>query len=76
MNTKIFLFYSLKLNTPHDGDILIDFSKNRITDELWSLLLELSISRGVTSSRDAMFNGDRINSTENRAVLHVALRNR
>ncbi|XP_026467625.1 glucose-6-phosphate isomerase-like [Ctenocephalides felis] len=75
-DSQRFTKFSLKLNTPHDGDILIDFSKNRVTDELWSLLLELSISRGVTSSRDAMFNGDRINSTENRAVLHVALRNR
>lgn len=67
---------SLKLETPEDGDILLDFSKNRITDETLKLLLDLAKSRKVEASRDAMFSGDKINFTEVRAVLHVALRNR
>lgn len=54
--------------------ISLDYSKNRITDETISLLLDLAKERGVAERRDAMFRGDRINVSENRAVLHVALR--
>uniref|UniRef100_T1E2J5 Glucose-6-phosphate isomerase n=1 Tax=Psorophora albipes TaxID=869069 RepID=T1E2J5_9DIPT len=68
--------FSLKLSTPEDGDILLDYSKNRITDDAWNMLLELAESRDVVKTRNDMFNGERINITENRAVLHVALRNR
>ncbi|CAG9834510.1 unnamed protein product [Diabrotica balteata] len=67
---------SLKIATPNDGDILIDFSKNRIDEEGLKLLLDLARSRKVEAARDAMFNGSKINFTENRAVLHIALRNR
>ncbi|XP_053690025.1 glucose-6-phosphate isomerase [Sabethes cyaneus] len=68
--------FSLKLSTPADGDILLDYSKNRITDDAWNMLLELAESRDVVKTRDDMFGGERINITENRAVLHIALRNR
>ncbi len=52
----------------------LDFSKNRITDETVILLGELARERGVEERRDAMFAGERINVSENRSVLHVALR--
>ena len=52
----------------------LDYSKNRITDETVRLLLQLARERGVAERRDAMFRGDKINITEQRAVLHVALR--
>src|ERR1700728_371308 len=58
------------------GDILLDFSKNRITEETLRLLLDLARFAKVEDWRDRMFRGDKINITENRAVLHVALRNR
>jgi glucose-6-phosphate isomerase len=67
--------YSQTLVTP-DGEILIDYSKNLYNDEICKLLVELAKSRKVEEMRDAMFRGDKINFTENRAVLHVALRNR
>jgi glucose-6-phosphate isomerase len=54
--------------------IFVDYSKNRVTDETLELLLELARESGVAEHRDAMFRGDKINTTENRAVLHVALR--
>jgi glucose-6-phosphate isomerase len=54
--------------------IYLDYSKNRVTDETWRLLLELAAERGVAERRDAMFAGEHINVTEDRAVLHVALR--
>ena len=54
--------------------LFLDYSKNRITDETLKLLLELAEVRGVAQRRDAMFAGDKINVTEKRAVLHVALR--
>lgn len=57
------------------GDIFADFSKNRIDGEVLDLLLQLARCRGVEELREAMFRGGRINSTENRAVLHTALRN-
>jgi glucose-6-phosphate isomerase len=54
--------------------IFLDYSKNRISDETVRLLLELAHARGVAERRDAMFAGEHINTTEDRAVLHVALR--
>jgi len=54
--------------------IFLDYSKNRVTDETLRLLLDLAAERGVASRRDAMFAGEHINVTEDRAVLHVALR--
>lgn len=56
------------------GDLAVDFSKHLVTDETLALLLELAKTRGVEQLRDAMFAGEKINVTENRAVLHVALR--
>ena len=53
---------------------ILDYSKNRITDETVRLLLQLARERGVAERRDAMFRGEKINVTEQRAVLHVALR--
>ncbi len=52
----------------------LDFSKHRITDETLLLLVKLATEAGVAARRDAMFAGERINVTEDRAVLHVALR--
>jgi glucose-6-phosphate isomerase len=54
--------------------LFLDYSKNRITDETIRLLLDLAAETGVAKRRDAMFAGDIINTTERRAVLHVALR--
>jgi len=54
--------------------IYLDFSKNRITDETVRLLVQLAKERAVAERRDAMFRGEKINVTERRAVLHVALR--
>ncbi len=54
--------------------LYLDYSKNRLTDETLRLLLELARSAGVAERRDAMFRGEKINSTEQRAVLHIALR--
>ncbi|HEV2764513.1 MAG TPA: hypothetical protein VGV38_16150, partial [Pyrinomonadaceae bacterium] len=63
--------FSLRL-----GDILLDYSKNRITEETVALLLELAEQSQLRTWIDRMFGGEKINVTENRAVLHVALRNR
>jgi len=57
-------------------DILIDYSKNRITEETMQLLLGIARDVNLADSIEKMFTGDRINTTEDRAVLHVALRNR
>ncbi|SIT86570.1 glucose-6-phosphate isomerase [Pontibaca methylaminivorans] len=54
--------------------LFADFSKQRVTEETLRLLLDLARARDVTGRRDAMFAGEAINVTENRAVLHVALR--
>ncbi|MBS0462437.1 MAG: glucose-6-phosphate isomerase, partial [Proteobacteria bacterium] len=54
--------------------IYLDYSKNRVTDETMQLLFKLLAASEVTQKRDAMFAGAKINSTENRAVGHVALR--
>ncbi|MFJ4148733.1 glucose-6-phosphate isomerase [Streptomyces galbus] len=56
------------------GDLRIDYSKHLITDETLSLLQELATATDVFGLRDAMFRGEKINITENRAVLHTALR--
>lgn len=58
------------------GDMVLDFSKVNIDADALALLVRLAESAGVPERRDAMFNGLPINVTENRAVLHVALRNR
>ena len=57
-------------------DMIVDYSKHRITTETMSLLLSLARESDVASWRDRMFAGERINFTEGRAVLHTALRNR
>ncbi|AKJ64117.1 glucose-6-phosphate isomerase [Kiritimatiella glycovorans] len=54
--------------------LTLDYSKNRITDETRELLLKLAEAAGVPEEADAMFRGEKINRTENRAVLHTALR--
>jgi glucose-6-phosphate isomerase len=54
--------------------IYLDYSKNRVTDETLALLTELAEESGVAERRDAMFRGEHINVSENRAVLHTALR--
>src|SRR5688500_3040060 len=56
------------------GDLTLDFSKNRIVPETMPLLVALAERAGLAELRDAMFSGEPINLTENRAVLHVALR--
>jgi len=60
--------------TAEGAALYLDYSKNRITDETIQLLLQLARERNVTERRDAMFRGEKINITEKRAVLHVALR--
>ena len=65
-------FQSLSLRL---GDLLLDYSKNRITSETMALLCGLARAAGVEAMRDKMFAGEPINLTEGRAVLHVALRN-
>ncbi len=57
-------------------DMLMDYSKNRINDKTMSLLLDLADAAGLKEAIAAMFTGEKINWTENRAVLHTALRNR
>ncbi|HGG59237.1 MAG TPA: glucose-6-phosphate isomerase, partial [Gammaproteobacteria bacterium] len=63
--------FSLRLD-----DLLFDYSKNRITGETLSLLIELAEARELPAWRERMFRGEKINTTEKRAVLHTALRNR
>ena len=55
--------------------LFLDYSKNRVTQETLERLFDLARQAGVETKRDAMFSGEKINTTENRAVLHVALRN-
>jgi glucose-6-phosphate isomerase len=57
------------------NDILVDYSKNIITEETMNLLLDLAHEVQLTDAIASMFNGDKINQTEHRSVLHVALRN-
>ncbi|WP_244791987.1 glucose-6-phosphate isomerase [Streptomyces sp. BJ20] len=56
------------------GDLYVDYSKHLVTDETLRLLRELAAATDVSGLRDAMFRGERINTTEDRAVLHTALR--
>jgi glucose-6-phosphate isomerase len=67
---KRFQHYSLS-----SGQILLDYSKNRITQETMELLIALAREAGVNQAIKDMFSGEKINRTENRAVLHTALRN-
>lgn len=59
-----------------EGDVLVDYSKNLITEETLRLLLQLANECGLPQAVEAMFNGEPINETENRSVLHVALRSK
>jgi glucose-6-phosphate isomerase len=70
-DTNRFQKYSLKFE-----DILVDFSKNLVDDEVRDSLIELAKECGLQSAIESMFTGQKINVTEDRAVLHVALRNR
>ena len=63
--------YSLKFD-----DLLLDYSKHRINDETLPLLMQMAREANIENWRDRMFAGEKINITENRAVLHTALRNR
>lgn len=72
---KRFEKFSAQIDTK-DGTILVDYSKNIITDETMKLLMNLAKARGVETLRQKMFSGEKINFTEDRAVLHIALRNR
>src|SRR6201991_5090856 len=60
--------------TAEAAGIYLDYSKNRITDETLALLLQLAEQSGLRARIDAMFGGEKINVSEKRAVLHVALR--
>jgi glucose-6-phosphate isomerase len=60
--------------TASGAGLTLDYSKNRVTDETLKLLVALAEDAGVAARRDAMFRGEKINITEKRAVLHVALR--
>lgn len=60
--------------TAETEDLLLDYSKNLITDQTLRLLFQLASEAGLRERIDAMFRGDKINITENRAVLHTALR--
>lgn len=68
---KRFEKYSLKFE-----DILLDYSKNLVNDEVKTVLIELANECGLKGAIESMFTGEKINATENRAVLHTALRNR
>lgn len=70
-DAKRFDKFSLKF-----ADILFDYSKHRITEDTLSLLFQLAREAGIENWREKMFSGEKINITENRAVLHTALRNR
>lgn len=68
--------FSFTFANPADGtEIFFDFSKNFVTEDILKNLLQIAREAKVEQLRDAMFKGDKINNTEDRAVLHVALRN-
>jgi glucose-6-phosphate isomerase len=81
-NVRRFHLRTLFADDPKRGErmmaeavgIFLDYSKNRVTDETIKLLAQLAEESGLRSRIDAMFHGEKINVTENRAVLHVALR--
>jgi glucose-6-phosphate isomerase len=60
--------------TASGADLVLDYSKHRVSDKTLRLLMDVARAAGVEARRDAMFTGEHINSTEDRAVLHVALR--
>jgi glucose-6-phosphate isomerase len=67
---------SLKFNNPADNsETLFDFSKNLVNEDTLKILVQLAREAKLEELRDAMFAGEKINNTEDRAVLHVALRN-
>src|SRR4051812_13704078 len=71
--------FSLKFNDKSNDEsteVLFDFSKNRITEKTLGLLYDLARESDLAGWTTKMFNGEKINTTEDRAVLHVALRNR
>jgi glucose-6-phosphate isomerase len=70
-DTNRFNKFSVNFN-----EILFDYSKNRITDQTLPLLIDLANHAGLNTKTKAMFSGEKINTTEHRAVLHTALRNR
>ncbi len=72
MDPNRFAHFSLRLNE----QLLVDFSKNNITDKTLQLLLDLARQTRLPEAINQMFSGQPINETENRAVLHIALRNR
>ena len=74
--TSYSIHYTKLYDTTFGGDILVDYSKNLISDETLALLFDLAKETDLRAAIDAMFNGEKINRTEGRAVLHVALRNR
>ncbi|XP_060080128.1 glucose-6-phosphate isomerase-like [Ylistrum balloti] len=72
---KRFEKFSTTLKTK-DGDLLLDYSKNLVNEDVMQMLFSLARERKVEEMRAAMFSGEKINFTESRAVLHTALRNR
>jgi len=76
-NTDPCRFNNFSMTLPtDDGPLLLDYSKNRVDSRVMKMLFDLAKARKVEQFRDAMFKGDKINFTEDRAVLHIALRNR
>ena len=71
-----FAKHSLHFAGEEGNTILVDYSKNRITEDTMALLVNLAKRADVEGWREKMFRGEKINITENRAVLHIALRNR
>ena len=65
-----------KFSREQGGDLLLDFSKNRIDEKIFASLLSLAEETDLRRATEAMFTGEKINHTEDRAVLHTALRNR
>ncbi|KAJ1843623.1 glucose-6-phosphate isomerase, partial [Coemansia sp. RSA 2703] len=63
------------LDGKYSTELLIDYSKNRVDDKVFKMLLDLAREAKLEEYREKMFTGDHINVTEDRAVLHVALRN-
>lgn len=75
-NNSRFKDFSFTFSNPLDKtDILFDFSKNLITKDIFEALVQLAKDADVEGLRNAMFRGDKINLTEDRSVLHIALRN-
>lgn len=70
-----FLELSATYGAGTDSEILLDYSKNRVTSDTMDLLYQLAAQQGVMDKAQAMVSGTKINTTEDRAVLHVALRN-